>query len=80
MRNYQSFVKDLEKLVSFKSVEGAAEQNAPFGKEVKAALRYFLSLAESFGFETVNYDDYAGEIAFGEKGLPEIGVIGPLSS
>lgn len=78
MRNYQSFVKDLEKLVSFKSVEGAAEQNAPFGKEVKAALRYFLSLAESFGFETVNYDDYAGEIAFGEKGLPEIGVIGHL--
>ena len=44
--------------------------------ENKKALHYFLNLAKNFGFETKNYDDYAGEIIFGEG--EEIGIIGHL--
>ncbi|MDE7453761.1 MAG: Sapep family Mn(2+)-dependent dipeptidase, partial [Clostridia bacterium] len=38
----------------------------PFGKEVNDCLEYFLNLAASYGFETKNYDGYAGEVIFGE--------------
>lgn len=78
MNDYKNFVKDLTELIEFKSTEGEKENGAPFGREVKNALRFFLSLAEKFGFETINYEDYAGEIIFGKKGLPEIGIIGHL--
>ena len=42
-----------------------AEDNCPFGKETADCLNWFLSLAESFGFETKNYDNYIGEVVFG---------------
>ena len=50
---------------SFKGAEGENNEY-PFGKETADCLAYFLSLAESFGFETNNYDNYAGEVIFGE--------------
>ena len=76
MKKYRDFMNDLSELIAIKSVEGAPEQNAPFGKEVKAALSWFLNKAESFGFKTINYDNYAGEIVYGDG--QEIGVIGHL--
>lgn len=53
-------------LLSIESVKGEASSGAPFGKEVRKALDYTLSLAESFGFKTINYDGYVGEVIFGE--------------
>ena len=50
---------------SFKGVEGENGEY-PFGKETADCLQFFLSLAESFGFETKNYDNYIGEVIFGE--------------
>ena len=76
MQNFDGFIQNLRELISIKSVEGKPEKDVPFGKDVKAALQWFLSLAESFGFETVNYDDYIGEIVYGEG--QEIGIIGHL--
>lgn len=76
MIDFSDYIKELGKLVSFNTVLSAPEENAPFGKETKAALEYFLSLASSFGFETINYDNYIGEAVFGEG--EEIGVIGHL--
>ncbi len=76
MKNLDGFMKNLSEIISVPSVEGAPEDGAPFGKEVLRALTYFLDLAESFGFKTVNYDNYAGEIVYG-KGQ-EIGIIGHL--
>lgn len=76
MNDYQNFINDLSELIAIKSVEGAPEQNAPFGKEVKAALTWFLKKAEDFGFKTLNYDDYAGEIVYGDG--QEVGIIGHL--
>ena len=76
MKNYQEFLEDLKTLISFKTVSAPAEENAPFGKENKRALEFFLSVAKEMGFETVNYDNYAGEVTFGNG--EEIGIIGHL--
>ena len=50
---------------SLKPAEGENGE-FPFGKETADCLHFFLSLAESFGFETKNYDNYIGEVVFGE--------------
>jgi len=76
MKNFPSFITDLEKLIAFKSYRTGKEANAPFGLETAKALNFFLSLADSFGFKTVNYDNYIGEVIFGEG--EEIGIIGHL--
>lgn len=76
MQNFDNFISDLSELISIKSVEGAGQIGAPFGIEVKNALLWFLNKAESFGFKTVNYDNYAGEIIYGEG--QEVGIIGHL--
>ena len=76
MKNSDGFIKNLGELIAIESVEGEAEQGAPFGKNVKRALTWFLNLAESFGFKTVNYDNYAGEIVYSDG--QEIGIIGHL--
>ncbi|MBQ8684996.1 MAG: Sapep family Mn(2+)-dependent dipeptidase [Clostridia bacterium] len=49
---------------SMKAPEGENGEY-PFGKETADCLAYFLALAESFGFETHNYDNYIGEVVFG---------------
>ena len=50
---------------SMKPAEGENGE-FPFGKENADCLQFFLSLAESFGFETHNYDNYIGEVVFGK--------------
>lgn len=76
MKNELSFMNDLKTLISFNSANAAAEENAPFGKGARSALDFFLSLADKMGFETINYDGYAGEVVYG-KG-EEVGIIGHL--
>ncbi len=49
---------------SLKPAEGENGEY-PFGKETADCLQYFLSLAQSLGFETHNYDNYIGEVVFG---------------
>ena len=76
MQNFNKFTSHLSEFISFKSILGQPTTNAPFGKPVKDCLDWFLSLAKEFGFETVNYDGYAGEVIYG-KGK-EVGIIGHL--
>ena len=76
MKNFSSFISDLKTLISFKSFRTAPTDGAPFGIETKKALDFFLSVALKFGFDTINYDGFAGEVVFGEG--QEIGVIGHL--
>lgn len=66
MDNFEKMKESLKILVSFPSVQGEATENKPFGDGVFGALKYFLDLAGSFGFETINYDNYIGEVVFGE--------------
>lgn len=76
MKDFNQFLDHLKTLVSYKTTLGKPSDGAPFGEENKKALDFFLSLANSFGFETINYDGYIGEVVYG-KGK-EIGIIGHL--
>lgn len=59
-------IQKISEIIKFDSSQSAPENGAPFGKGVAEALNYFLNLAQSFGFETKNYEGYAGEVIFGE--------------
>lgn len=63
---FDNIVKDIQKIVSFPSVQAPAEKDAPFGRPAAECLDYFLSLARNMGFETHDYDHYVGEVIFGE--------------
>ncbi len=76
MKDFSCFLENLKKLISYKSTLGENKANMPFGKECYNALNYFLAIASKMGFETINYDNYIGEVRFG-KG-EEIGIIGHL--
>ena len=76
MLNFDDYIKTLTKLISFKSVYSSPTPDAPFGEENKNALQFFLKTALDMGFETINYDNYAGEVIFGQG--EEIGIIGHL--
>lgn len=76
MKYYNDFLSDLKTLISYQSVHGEYSKTAPFGEENKKALEYFLSIAKRMGFETINYDNYAGEVVFGNG--EELGIIGHL--
>ena len=63
---FEQTVKSISKIITFNSEKSTPREGMPFGKGTADCLDYFLSLASSFGFETVNYDNYAGEVIFGE--------------
>lgn len=71
-----SFIKDLQGLLQIKSVldEENATEDAPFGKGVKEALTYMLSLGEKDGFVSKNVKNVAGHLLFGE-GAESVGVL-----
>ncbi len=65
---FEQIVNSTVEILKFDSSMKAPEgENGeyPFGKETADCLHYFLALAESFGFETHNYDNYIGEVVFG---------------
>ncbi len=76
MKNLDLFINDLKKLVACKPVYADDGSGYPFGRGVKNALDIFLAIAEDMGFFTRNYDDFIGEVVFGEG--DEIGIIGHL--
>ncbi len=63
---FNEVVGSIVDIIRFDSSLKPAEENCPFGKETAECLQFFLSLAESFGFETHNYDNYIGEVVFGK--------------
>ncbi len=67
MENYfEDIVQSTVALLRFDSSLQEAEAGYPFGKGAGECLEYFLSLAKGMGFETHNYDNYVGEVCFGE--------------
>ena len=67
MEKYLPLIKEsLKKLIQIPSVEAKPLPNMPFGKDVADALNFTLDLAKSLGFETKNYDNYIGEVIWGE--------------
>lgn len=66
MNYLEEAVNSIAESIRFDSSHKKKARGAPFGKGAKACLLHFLSLAESLGFETHNYDGFAGEVVFGE--------------
>ena len=60
------FTADLKRLVDIKSVREAALPGKPFGEGPARALAEAEKIASSHGFDLVNFDNYAGEITFGD--------------
>lgn len=62
----KKIIESISEILKFDSSLRPADKNAPFGIGARLSLDYFLNLAKSFGFETHDYDGYAGEVIFGE--------------
>lgn len=56
----QEMIDFLTELVAIPSVQGAAEEGFPFGKEPARALDIMLKKCEEFGFQVDNVENYAG--------------------
>lgn len=78
-QNKESMLKDLIRLLQINTllVEQPSNKEAPFGDGLREALDYILNLGESFGFKTLNVDNIAGHIEFGE-GEEIVGILGHL--
>ena len=63
---FNDIVQSTTDIIKFDSSLKPAEENYPFGKETADCLQFFLNLASEMGFETHNYDNYVGEVVFGE--------------
>ncbi len=63
---FNDIVQSTVDILRFDSSMKPAEDGYPFGKETADCLEFFLQLASSMGFETHNYDNYVGEVVFGE--------------
>ncbi|MBO5525693.1 MAG: Sapep family Mn(2+)-dependent dipeptidase [Clostridia bacterium] len=63
---FNEIVRHISEIVKFDSSLSPRIGDMPFGKGAKDSLDYFLDLAKKFGFETRNYDNYVGEVIFGE--------------
>ena len=63
---FDEIVQSTVEILQFDSSLKPAVDGCPFGKETADCLDYFLRLAQNMGFETRNYDNYVGEVIFGE--------------
>lgn len=63
---FDACVASIAEIVKFDSSQAPALPGMPFGQGTADCLAFFLELANSFGFETHNYDNYVGEVVFGE--------------
>lgn len=63
---FADIVKNVSQIIKFDSTQKPAKDGMPFGEENAKCLEFFLSLAEFLGFETKNYDNYVGEVVWGE--------------
>lgn len=78
MKNYlDDAVQAISESIRFDSSLSDPLHGMPFGKGAADCLDHFLSLAERLGFETKNYDNYVGEVLFGD-GDEEFAVLAHL--
>ncbi len=63
---FETIIEKIREIVKIKSVKTPAKPNMPFGEGVYKALEYALNLGEELGLKCYNYDNYVGEIVFGE--------------
>ena len=71
----QELIEDCQTLLQFPSVESTPEPDAPFGRPVRDALNWILTLSKKWGMQTKDLDGYAGyaEFGSGEKLIMSLG-------
>ena len=67
----------LQENLRIPSVEGAPEEGAPYGAEVRRSLDHALAAAKKLGFRTFNVDGHMGWCEYGE-GSEMVAVLGHL--
>lgn len=70
-------IKSTQEIIQIKSVEEDPLEGMPFGKGPYDALDYMMKLGERLGFQSKNFDGYAGHIDFGQ-GEEVIGILAHL--
>jgi succinyl-diaminopimelate desuccinylase len=70
-------VASLQGVLRIRSLEAAAEPNAPFGPSCREALDYTLNLCQSLGYSTHDDEGYAGHAEFG-AGAEMVAALGHL--
>lgn len=60
-------IEDIIKICRINSQRSGYVEGAPFGDGPRTALIATLGIANKYGFETVNYDNYAGAIDLNDK-------------
>ncbi|HOQ40350.1 MAG TPA: dipeptidase PepV [Fervidobacterium sp.] len=65
---FDEIIASLGKVVKINSVMGESKDNYPFGEGPAKALEEALGIAEGLGFKTVNVDNYAGHVEYGDSG------------
>ncbi len=60
----EQMLNSLDKIISIPSVKGEALESMPYGLNCAKVLNEFLSMAESMGFKTTNFQNYVGTIKF----------------
>lgn len=64
--NFNSALTELKKWIRIKSLKTQPQNDAPFGENLKTMLETALGTAKNLGFEVKNYDNYIGEVIYGE--------------
>ncbi len=70
----EEFLSDLARWLAVPSVQGEAEEGAPFGRENRRMLDLALEDARRYGFATRMFDGYAGDITMGD-GEKTLGIL-----
>lgn len=79
MKNYlDDAITAICESIRFDSSLAPSLAGMPFGAGAADCLNHFLALAEKLGFETKNYDNYVGEVLYGE-GTEEFALCGVTS-
>lgn len=63
---FDDIVKNLAQAITYDSSQGQPAEGMPFGEGAAKCLDFYLSLAEFMGFKTRNYDNYIGEVVWGD--------------
>ena len=71
----EEMIQTLKGWIQVPSVKTAPEPGAPFGREVRRALDLVLSDAATMGFETRNFDGYAGDVRMGPLGVDPLAIL-----
>lgn len=74
----EDIITDVIKLVKIPSVSEKGNDNSPFGKGCKHVLREMLTLAENYGLEVENHEDYCGSAVLKGKEENELGLFSHL--